>query len=84
MMTSVGSERTRGTRDKMQISASQPTQPQKQVVQVCATVSTSLTWKWECNDTSFFLDRVKAERKWGGNTWFILEDYAWLLALIAQ
>lgn len=38
MMTSVGSERTRGTRDKMQISATQPAQPQKQVVQVCAAV----------------------------------------------
>ncbi|XP_074991618.1 ubiquitin-associated protein 2-like isoform X5 [Calonectris borealis] len=33
MMTSVGSERTRGTRDKTQISTTQPTQPQKQVVQ---------------------------------------------------
>lgn len=38
MMTSVGSERTRGTRDKMQISTTQPIQQQKQVVQVRATV----------------------------------------------
>lgn len=38
MMTSVGSERTRGTRDKMQISTTQPTQPQKQVVQVRDTI----------------------------------------------
>lgn len=38
MMTSVGSERTRGTRDKTQISTTQPTQPQKQVVQVRATI----------------------------------------------
>ena len=38
MMTSVGSERTRGTRDKMQISTTQPTQPQKQVVQVRSTI----------------------------------------------
>lgn len=53
MMTSVGSERIRGTRDKTQISVTPPTQPQKQIVQVCATVLT-LTWKWECNDTSFF------------------------------
>nr|XP_048706913.1 ubiquitin-associated protein 2 isoform X5 [Caretta caretta] len=34
MMTSVGSERTRGTRDKTQISTTQPAQPQKQVVQL--------------------------------------------------
>uniref|UniRef100_A0A8V5GZG7 Uncharacterized protein n=1 Tax=Melopsittacus undulatus TaxID=13146 RepID=A0A8V5GZG7_MELUD len=35
-MTSVGSERTWGTRDKTQISTTQPAQPQKQVVQATA------------------------------------------------
>lgn len=83
-MTSVGSEHARGTRDKMQISATQPIQPQKQVVQVCATVSTCLTWKREYNDTNLFPELVEVERRWGENTWFILEDYAWLLALIIQ
>ncbi|POI21034.1 hypothetical protein CIB84_015219 [Bambusicola thoracicus] len=38
MMSLVGSERTRGTRDKMQTSTMQPIQQQKQVIQVCATV----------------------------------------------
>ncbi|XP_064295836.1 ubiquitin-associated protein 2-like isoform X9 [Phalacrocorax carbo] len=58
MMTSVGSERTRGTRDKMQISTTQPTQPQKQVVQVTAEQIRLAQMIYEKNDADFE-DKVK-------------------------
>ncbi|XP_058719399.1 ubiquitin-associated protein 2-like isoform X3 [Poecile atricapillus] len=58
MMTSVGSERTRGTRDKMQISTSQPTQPQKQVVQATAEQIRLAQMIYDKNDTDFE-DKVK-------------------------
>ncbi|XP_066195281.1 ubiquitin-associated protein 2 isoform X5 [Sylvia atricapilla] len=58
MMTSVGSERTRGTRDKMQISATQPTQPQKQVVQATAEQIRLAQMIYDKNDTDFE-DKVK-------------------------
>ncbi|XP_058279882.1 ubiquitin-associated protein 2-like isoform X3 [Hirundo rustica] len=57
-MTSVGSERTRGTRDKMQISTSQPTQPQKQVVQATAEQIRLAQMIYDKNDTDFE-DKVK-------------------------
>nr|XP_041567833.1 ubiquitin-associated protein 2 isoform X9 [Taeniopygia guttata] len=58
MMTSVVSERTRGTRDKMQISTSQPTQPQKQVVQATAEQIRLAQMIYDKNDTDFE-DKVK-------------------------
>ncbi|NXM12237.1 UBAP2 protein, partial [Ploceus nigricollis] len=58
MMTSVGSERTRGTRDKMQISATQSTQPQKQVVQATAEQIRLAQMIYDKNDTDFE-DKVK-------------------------
>ncbi|XP_063280155.1 ubiquitin-associated protein 2-like isoform X3 [Prinia subflava] len=58
MMTSVGSERTRGTRDKMQISTSQPTQPQKQLVQATAEQIRLAQMIYDKNDTDFE-DKVK-------------------------
>ncbi|XP_074388129.1 ubiquitin-associated protein 2-like isoform X5 [Zonotrichia albicollis] len=58
MMTSVVSERTRGTRDKMQISTSHPTQPQKQVVQATAEQIRLAQMIYDKNDTDFE-DKVK-------------------------
>ncbi|NWI59368.1 UBAP2 protein, partial [Calyptomena viridis] len=58
MMTSVGSERTRGTRDKMQISATQPTQPQKQIVQATAEQIRLAQMIYDKNDADFE-DKVK-------------------------
>nr|XP_009942252.1 PREDICTED: ubiquitin-associated protein 2 [Opisthocomus hoazin] len=57
-MTSVGSERTRGTRDKMQISTTQPTQPQKQVVQATAEQIRLAQMIYDKNDADFE-DKVK-------------------------
>ncbi|XP_017932807.1 ubiquitin-associated protein 2 isoform X5 [Manacus vitellinus] len=58
MMTSVGSERTRGTRDKAQISTTQPTQPQKQVVQATAEQIRLAQMIYDKNDADFE-DKVK-------------------------
>uniref|UniRef100_A0A452I3W3 UBA domain-containing protein n=1 Tax=Gopherus agassizii TaxID=38772 RepID=A0A452I3W3_9SAUR len=58
MMTSVGSERTRGTRDKTQISATPPTQPQKQVVQATAEQIRLAQMIYDKNDADFE-DKVK-------------------------
>ncbi|XP_014808032.1 PREDICTED: ubiquitin-associated protein 2 isoform X4 [Calidris pugnax] len=58
MMTSVGSERTRGTRDKMQISSTQPTPPQKQVVQATAEQIRLAQMIYDKNDADFE-DKVK-------------------------
>ncbi|KAM6392138.1 ubiquitin-associated protein 2-like isoform 2-T2 [Rhynochetos jubatus] len=58
MMTSVGSERTRGTRDKMQISTTQPAQPQKQVVQATAEQIRLAQMIYDKNDADFE-DKVK-------------------------
>ncbi|KAJ6663048.1 hypothetical protein lerEdw1_010869 [Lerista edwardsae] len=58
MMTSVGSERTRGTRDKGQISATQPTQPQKPVVQATAEQIRLAQMIYDKNDADFE-DKVK-------------------------
>ncbi|KAM6394695.1 ubiquitin-associated protein 2-like isoform 2-T2 [Rhynochetos jubatus] len=58
MMTSVGSERARGTRDKIQISATQPTQPQKQVVQATAEQIRLAQMIYDKNDADFE-DKVK-------------------------
>uniref|UniRef100_A0A8C4XP18 UBA domain-containing protein n=1 Tax=Falco tinnunculus TaxID=100819 RepID=A0A8C4XP18_FALTI len=58
MMTSVGSERTRGTRDKTQISTAQPTQPQKQVVQATAEQIRLAQMIYDKNDADFE-DKVK-------------------------
>ncbi|XP_025939501.1 ubiquitin-associated protein 2 isoform X5 [Apteryx rowi] len=58
MMTSVGNERTRGTRDKTQISATQPTQPQKQVVQATAEQIRLAQMIYDKNDADFE-DKVK-------------------------
>ncbi|XP_015282197.1 PREDICTED: ubiquitin-associated protein 2-like, partial [Gekko japonicus] len=58
MMTSVGSERTRGTRDKAQISATQPTQPQKPVVQATAEQIRLAQMIYDKNDADFE-DKVK-------------------------
>ncbi|NXG41395.1 UBAP2 protein, partial [Psilopogon haemacephalus] len=58
MMTSVGSERTRGTRDKVQISTTQPTQPQKQVVQATAEQIRLAQMIYDKNDADFE-DKVK-------------------------
>ncbi|NXA85823.1 UBAP2 protein, partial [Melanocharis versteri] len=58
MMTSVGNERTRGARDKMQISATQPTQPQKQVVQATAEQIRLAQMIYDKNDADFE-DKVK-------------------------
>ncbi|KAM6293974.1 ubiquitin-associated protein 2-like isoform 2-T2 [Aegotheles albertisi] len=58
MMTSVGSERTRGTRDKTQISTTQSTQPQKQVVQATAEQIRLAQMIYDKNDADFE-DKVK-------------------------
>ncbi|XP_027730306.1 ubiquitin-associated protein 2 isoform X8 [Vombatus ursinus] len=58
MMTSVGSERSRGTRDKTQISATQMTQPQKQVVQATAEQIRLAQMIYDKNDADFE-DKVK-------------------------
>ncbi|XP_074984438.1 ubiquitin-associated protein 2 isoform X5 [Caretta caretta] len=58
MMTSVGSERTRGTRDKTQISTTQPAQPQKQVVQATAEQIRLAQMIYDKNDADFE-DKVK-------------------------
>uniref|UniRef100_A0A8C8S5Q5 Ubiquitin associated protein 2 n=1 Tax=Pelusios castaneus TaxID=367368 RepID=A0A8C8S5Q5_9SAUR len=58
MMTSVGSERTRGTRDKTQIPTTQPTQPQKQVVQATAEQIRLAQMIYDKNDADFE-DKVK-------------------------
>uniref|UniRef100_A0A8C3UPN4 UBA domain-containing protein n=1 Tax=Catharus ustulatus TaxID=91951 RepID=A0A8C3UPN4_CATUS len=58
MMTSVGSERIRGTRDKMQISATPPTQPQKQIVQATAEQIRLAQMIYDQNDADFE-DKVK-------------------------
>ncbi|XP_053909238.1 ubiquitin-associated protein 2-like isoform X2 [Cuculus canorus] len=58
MMTSVGSERTRGTRDKTQLSATQPTQLQKQVVQATAEQIRLAQMIYDKNDADFE-DKVK-------------------------
>ncbi|GAB0209434.1 ubiquitin-associated protein 2 [Grus japonensis] len=58
MMTSVGSERTRGARDKTQISTTQPAQPQKQVVQATAEQIRLAQMIYDKNDTDFE-DKVK-------------------------
>ncbi|XP_077202659.1 ubiquitin-associated protein 2 isoform X1 [Paroedura picta] len=58
MMTSVGSERTRGTRDKAQISTTQPTQPQKPVVQATAEQIRLAQMIYDKNDADFE-DKVK-------------------------
>ncbi|XP_065596172.1 ubiquitin-associated protein 2 isoform X2 [Cyrtonyx montezumae] len=58
MMTSVGSERTRGTRDKTQISTSQPIQQQKQVVQATAEQIRLAQIIYDKNDADFE-DKVK-------------------------
>ncbi|EMP32510.1 Ubiquitin-associated protein 2 [Chelonia mydas] len=57
-MTSVGSERTRGTRDKTQISTTQPAQPQKQVVQATAEQIRLAQMIYDKNDADFE-DKVK-------------------------
>ncbi|XP_007429367.1 ubiquitin-associated protein 2 isoform X1 [Python bivittatus] len=58
MMTSVGSERTRGTREKTQISTTQPTQPQKPVVQATAEQIRLAQMIYDKNDADFE-DKVK-------------------------
>ncbi|XP_061469325.1 ubiquitin-associated protein 2 isoform X2 [Rhineura floridana] len=58
MMTSVDSERTRGTRDKVQISATQLTQPQKPVVQATAEQIRLAQMIYDKNDADFE-DKVK-------------------------
>ncbi|XP_068782144.1 ubiquitin-associated protein 2 isoform X6 [Struthio camelus] len=58
MMTSVGNERTRGSRDKTQISATQPAQPQKQVVQATAEQIRLAQMIYDKNDADFE-DKVK-------------------------
>ncbi|XP_065520286.1 ubiquitin-associated protein 2-like isoform X8 [Lathamus discolor] len=58
MMTSVGSERTRGARDKTQISTTQPAQPQKQVVQATAEQIRLAQMIYDKNDADFE-DKVK-------------------------
>ncbi|KAG8131318.1 hypothetical protein E2320_017941, partial [Naja naja] len=58
MMTSVGSERTRGTREKTQIPAVQPPQPQKPVVQATAEQIRLAQMIYDKNDADFE-DKVK-------------------------
>ncbi|XP_015684666.1 ubiquitin-associated protein 2, partial [Protobothrops mucrosquamatus] len=58
MMTSVGSERTRGTREKTQIPATQLTQPQKPVVQATAEQIRLAQMIYDKNDRDFE-DKVK-------------------------
>ncbi|XP_042667204.1 ubiquitin-associated protein 2-like isoform X1 [Centrocercus urophasianus] len=58
MMTSVGSERTQGTRDKMQTSTTQPVQQQKQVIQATAEQIRLAQMIYDKNDTDFE-DKVK-------------------------
>ncbi|XP_069737413.1 ubiquitin-associated protein 2-like isoform X3 [Phaenicophaeus curvirostris] len=58
MMTSVGSERNRGTRDKTQLSTTQPTQLQKQVVQATAEQIRLAQMIYDKNDADFE-DKVK-------------------------
>ncbi|XP_065716041.1 ubiquitin-associated protein 2-like isoform X2 [Patagioenas fasciata] len=57
-MTSVGSERTRGTRKKTQISTTQPTQPQKHIVQATAEQIRLAQMIYDKNDADFE-DEVK-------------------------
>ncbi|XP_030324156.1 ubiquitin-associated protein 2 [Calypte anna] len=58
MMTSVGSERIRGARDRMQISTTQLTQPQKQLVQATAEQIRLAQMIYDKNDADFE-DKVK-------------------------
>ncbi|XP_028914855.1 ubiquitin-associated protein 2 isoform X5 [Ornithorhynchus anatinus] len=58
MMTSVGSERSRGTRDKTPISTTPTTQPQKQVVQATAEQIRLAQMIYDKNDAEFE-DKVK-------------------------
>ncbi|KAM6232423.1 ubiquitin-associated protein 2-like isoform 2-T2 [Porphyrio hochstetteri] len=58
MMTSMSSERTRGARDKTQISTMQPTQPQKQAVQATAEQIRLAQMIYDKNDADFE-DKVK-------------------------
>ncbi|KAM9510223.1 ubiquitin-associated protein 2-like isoform 1-T1 [Guaruba guarouba] len=58
MMTSVGSEHTRGIWDKTQISTTQPAQPQKQVVQATAEQIRLAQMIYDKNDADFE-DKVK-------------------------
>ncbi|XP_068944061.1 ubiquitin-associated protein 2 isoform X7 [Petaurus breviceps papuanus] len=58
MMTSVGSERSRGTRDKTQIPTTQMTQPQKQVIQATAEQIRLAQMIYDKNDADFE-DKVK-------------------------
>ncbi|XP_061872780.1 ubiquitin-associated protein 2-like isoform X3 [Colius striatus] len=58
MMTSVGSERSRGTWAKIQISTTQPTQSQKQAVQATAEQIRLAQMIYDKNDTDFE-DKVK-------------------------
>ncbi|XP_056659871.1 ubiquitin-associated protein 2 isoform X4 [Monodelphis domestica] len=58
MMTSVGSERSRGTRDKTQISTTPMTQPPKQVVQATAEQIRLAQMIYDKNDADFE-DKVK-------------------------
>ncbi|KAM6230913.1 ubiquitin-associated protein 2 isoform 2-T2 [Porphyrio hochstetteri] len=58
MMTSVGSERLRGARDKMQTTTTQPTQPQKQAVQATAEQIRLAQMIYDKNDADFE-DKVK-------------------------
>ncbi|XP_040511115.1 ubiquitin-associated protein 2 isoform X3 [Gallus gallus] len=58
MMTSVGGERTRGTRDKMQTSTMQPIQQQKQVIQATAEQIRLAQMIYDKNDADFE-DKVK-------------------------
>ncbi|XP_072849101.2 ubiquitin-associated protein 2 isoform X2 [Pogona vitticeps] len=58
MMTSVGSERPRGARDKVQISTAQLTQPQKPVVQATAEQIRLAQMIYDKNDADFE-DKVK-------------------------
>ncbi|XP_027758216.1 ubiquitin-associated protein 2-like isoform X2 [Empidonax traillii] len=67
MMTSVSSERTRGTREKMQISTTQPTQPQKQVVQATAEQIRLAQMIYDKNDADFE-DKVKQLMEVTGKT----------------
>ncbi|NXQ41813.1 UBAP2 protein, partial [Catharus fuscescens] len=67
MMTSVGSERIRGTRDKMQISATPPTQPQKQIVQATAEQIRLAQMIYDQNDADFE-DKVKQLMEVTGET----------------
>ncbi|NWS77448.1 UBAP2 protein, partial [Crotophaga sulcirostris] len=67
MMTSVGNERTRGTRDKMHISTTQTMQPQKQVVQATAEQIRLAQMIYDKNDADFE-DQVKQLMEVTGKT----------------